>query len=83
MNYDLIARIMINFLPAEPLVVSIDRTNWKYGAVDINIFMLCAHYKGIGVPILWTLLLKKGNSNTLERITVLHNFVPFFGKGSD
>jgi hypothetical protein len=83
MNYDLIARIMINFLPAEPLVVSIDRTNWKYGAVDINIFMLCAHYKGIGVPILWMLLLKKGNSNTLERITVLHNFIPLFGKGSD
>lgn len=52
MNYDLIARIMINFLPAEPLVVSIDRTNWKCGSVGINIFMLCAHYKRMGIPIL-------------------------------
>ena len=83
MDYELIVRIIINFLPAEPLVISMDRTNWKYGQSDINIFMLCAHYKGIGVPILWMLLLKKGNSNTLERITVPHNFIPLFGKGSD
>lgn len=72
---------MINFLPSSPLVLSIDRTNWKYGAVDINIFMLCANYKGIGIPILWKMLPKKGNSNTGERTELLKSFIELFGKG--
>ena len=65
--YGLIASILINFLPTGPLVISIDRTNWKYGHKDINVFMLCANYRGIGIPILWKILPKKGNSNTRER----------------
>ena len=79
--YGLIARMLINFLPAGPLVISIDRTNWKYGRKDINIFMLCANYRGIGIPILWKMLPKKGNSNTTERTELLCWFIDLFGKG--
>ena len=79
--YGLIARMLINFLPAGPLVISIDRTNWKYGRKDINIFMLCANYRGIGIPILWKMLPKKGNSNTTERTELLGLFIDLFGKG--
>ena len=80
-DYGLIAKLLINFLPNGPLVISIDRTNWKYGGVDINIFMLCANYKGIGIPILWKLLPKKGNSNSTERTQLLCSFIDLFGKG--
>ena len=81
MDYELIVRIIINFLPVVTLVISMDRTNWKYGQSDINIFMLCAHYKGIGIPLLWALLPKKGNSNTDEHIALLSKFIAVFGKG--
>lgn len=81
MDYQLIARILINFLPSGALVLSIDRTNWKYGSVDINIFMLCANYKGIGIPILWKMLPKRGNSNTGERTELIQSFIELFGKG--
>lgn len=79
--YGLIARMLINFLPTGPLVLSIDRTNWKYGRKDINIFMLCAHYRGIGIPIIWKMLPKSGNSNTTERTELLCLFIDLFGKG--
>ena len=79
--YDLIAIMLMNFLPKGPLVVSIDRTNWQYGKKDINIFMLCANYRGIGVPILWKMLPKKGNSNIKERTELLSLFIRLFGKG--
>lgn len=81
MDYELIARLLMNFMAHEPLIISIDRTNWKYGNVDLNIFMLCANYKGIGVPILWDMLPKKGNSNTDERIKLISTFIKIFGKG--
>ena len=79
--YGLIARMLINFLPTGPLVISIDRTNWKYGRKDLNVFMLCANYRGIGIPILWKMLPKKGNSNTTERTELLCWFIDLFGKG--
>ncbi len=50
-NYTLdaaiIARLIFSLLPKkEKLILSIDRTNWKFGQVDINIFMLGIVYKG-------------------------------------
>lgn len=57
-----------------------DRTNWKWGKKNINILMLAVAYKGIAIPIYWTLLDKRGNSNTLERIALMQRFINKFGK---
>ena len=43
--------------------------------------MLTVEYKGVAVPVLWHLLAKKGNSNQLERIELLKEFISLFGKG--
>lgn len=67
-------------LPVKKYKISIDRTNWKYGKKDINIFMLCVNYKGIGIPVYWTCLEKMGNSNTSERIELLDAFILLFGQ---
>lgn len=56
-----------------------DRTNWKFGKIDINILMVGVAYKGMAVPLLWSLLDKKGNSNTDERIAIMERFVTLFG----
>ena len=53
------------------VVLSMDRTNWKFGKRNINILMLGISYKGTAIPLVWSLLDKRGNSNTSERIALI------------
>lgn len=64
----------------DKLILSVDRTNWKFGQLDINIFMLGIVYKGVAFPLLFTMLEKRGNSNTQERIDLVKRFIALFGK---
>ena len=64
LDSDLVARLIFGLLPQKDnLKLSIDRTNWKFGKTDINIFMLGVTYKGVAFPLLFTMLAKRGNSN--------------------
>jgi hypothetical protein len=67
-------------LDKEAVYISIDRTNWRWGKSDINVLMLSLVYKGIALPVCWSLLDKRGNSNTGERIAVVTKFIHQFGK---
>ena len=81
LNLDLIANIIFRLLPHEgPYVLSMDRTNWKFGSFDINALVLGVTYKGVAFPILFRLLPKRGNSNTKERIQIMDRFIRLFGK---
>jgi hypothetical protein len=62
-----ISQLILKLLPEPPYTVCLDRTNWQFGVFQINILMLSIAYKGLAFPIVWTLLGKKGNSNTKER----------------
>ena len=62
-----------------PYRLALDRTNWKVGTVDINILMLSIVYRGIGFPVVWLALPKTGNSDTIERQTVIEIFIDLFG----
>src|SRR5215510_6435369 len=62
-----------------PYTLALDRTNWKIGAVDLNILMLLIVYRGVGIPVVWTVLSKAGNSDTSERTTVIEIFLDLFG----
>lgn len=77
---DLIAKLVFKLLPIDgKYVLSIDRTNWKFGSFDINIFMLGIVYDGVAFPLLFTLLPKRGNSNSTERIELINRFIRLFG----
>ena len=77
----LIARLIFSLLPKqEGFDLSIDRTNWKFGQTNINIFMLGVVYKGVAFPLLFTMLDKRGNSNSQERIDLVNRFIRLFGK---
>lgn len=81
LDSDLIARLVFNLLPKQnKLILSIDRTNWKFGQTNINIFMLGIVYKGVAFPLLFTMLDKQGNSNSSERIELVNKFIRLFGK---
>lgn len=77
---NLFARFLSSFLPDGEWVLTMDRTNWKFGKADINILMLAVAYKGIAIPLLWELLPKRGNSNHEERSALLERFIALFGK---
>lgn len=79
MPYFLFARLMLNFVPNLRLDISIDRTNWQFGEVDFNILTLTIGYRGVGIPILYEMLDKKGNSDQAERQDLLGKFIELFG----
>jgi hypothetical protein len=78
---DQVAKFLFALLPQQTgLRISIDRTNWQFGKTDINIFMLSICYEGMALPLMWTMLEKRGNSNYLERIALIERFIKLFGK---
>ena len=81
-DFPLVASWVVQFfgLANKPLYLSMDRTNWQWGKKNINILMLSITYKGIAIPLFWSLLDKKGNSNTKERIALMERFIAQFGK---
>ena len=66
-------------LKDKKLSLALDRTNWKFGKIDINILMLTVAYKGIALPLMWSCLKKKGNSNTSERIDLIKRILLLIG----
>ena len=80
LDSDIIAKLIFNLLPEQnQLTLSIDRTNWKFGKTDINIFMLGIVYQGVAFPLLFSMLTKRGNSNSDERIDLINRYIKLFG----
>ena len=76
-----IAQLVFSLLPKrEKLTLTIDRTNWKFGKININIFMLGVVYEGVSFPLLFSMLDKRGNSNSQERIDLINRYINLFGK---
>ncbi|MFZ5617098.1 MAG: IS4 family transposase, partial [Pseudomonadota bacterium] len=73
LDAELGARIVASMLglAGRPWTLAIDRTNWKLGKTEINILMISVEWRGIGVPPIFTVLPKAGNSNTAERVDLL------------
>ncbi|WGQ12751.1 hypothetical protein [Sphingobacterium faecium] len=71
-----ISRLIFRLLPEKTdLTLVLDRTNWKFGSKNINLLRLGASYKNVAFPLMFTMLDKRGNSNTRERIELLKNIL--------
>ena len=55
-DYRQISQLIFNMFSFDKVQLTLDRTNWKWGKRNINILMLAIVYRGIAIPILWTLL---------------------------
>ncbi|KAA6307440.1 hypothetical protein EZS27_040890, partial [termite gut metagenome] len=81
LNTDLIAQLIVRLLPHKPpFRLALDRTNWKFGAGNINILTLAIVYQGVAFPILYRMMPKFGNSNTEERISLAQSLHPVVWK---
>jgi len=57
----------------------LDRTNWKWGKTPINILMLSIAYRGISIPLFWSVLDLEGNSCVGDRTSLLIKVLKKFG----
>ena len=75
------ARLLIHLLPNKPdqWLLSMDRTNWKFGQTEHNLLVLGVVYHGFCIPLFWRVLGKAGNSSTQERQEVVQCFLDTFG----
>jgi len=78
---DALARLLARLVPVGegPWRLAMDRTHWRFGKTDINFLVLGIAYRGIAVPIFWSVLDKAGNSDTAERIALMERFLAVFG----
>ena len=80
LDSDVIARLIFRLLPHEPPYrLAMDRTNWKFGELNINVLVIAVIYHGLSFPLIFKLLPKAGNSNTDERIELIERFISLFG----
>jgi hypothetical protein len=88
LDFDALARLTARLVGVStPWVLSIDRTNWKLGKIEVNILMLVLVHREIGFPLFWTVLRKQeegnargkaGSSNVSERIALMQRFQAVF-----
>lgn len=77
---DPITKLIFSLLPGHaPYRLCLDRTNWKFGKTDINILTLGVCYEGVAIPLMWTMLAKRGNSNQRERMELINRYITLFG----
>ena len=78
--YTELASLLFGLFPMQgKIYLSMDRTNWLWGQSPINILMLSLVYKGTAIPIYWSMVYTKGNSNTATRIELIDRFIRHFG----
>lgn len=62
------------------VVVAIDRTEWKFGKVWINILTVSVVYRQVAIPVIWQVTGQKGNARAFEHIAIIGRFIEEFGK---
>ena len=76
MPFDDIARLVVAKLskPKGGWVLSMDRTNWKYGRTHLNLLVVAIVLDKVAIPIVWKALpraTKCGNSKATHRIDLM------------
>ena len=80
---DLIAKLILRLLPVKGKYdLAMDRTNWKYSDTNINILTLGVIYDGMAFPVVFSMMDKRGNSNTEERKELVRRFIRIAGPDS-
>lgn len=81
-DFNAVARCIVHILDLtnKQMTLSLDRTNWKFGQLEINFLVLSVTFEGSAVPLFWALLNHRGNSNFEQRRAIINRFIRTFGK---
>lgn len=61
------------------LKILIDRTEWQFGSVWVNILSLSVAYKNVAIPLFSTVVNQKGNQAAAAAVGLLKQFIARFG----
>jgi hypothetical protein len=83
-DYDEIARwvFWLFGIKGKKVYLAMDRTNWCWGKLSINVFTLSVLCENIAIPIFWEVLPKKGNSSFEEQRALITRFIRIFKKNN-
>lgn len=78
---DVLGSFLLSVLPLrERFILTLDRTNWKFGKRDINVLMAAIAFGDCSLPLCWSLLPTAGNSNYGQRKQILDRAIGLIGK---
>lgn len=77
----MMARLVMGFFKG-PVLLVLDRTNWRFGTFDINILVLSVVHESYSFPLFWLFISHKGCSSPEDRIDLMTRFIQAFGKSS-
>lgn len=60
----------------------LDRTNWKFGKVNVNLLVIGLVYRDVFIPLVWTDLGRAGNSNAKQRLDLLDQLLSWWSLSS-
>jgi hypothetical protein len=81
LNYDKLALLLLSFVHHKKVHLSMDRTEWDFGKLQINILCISVSIGKMAVPLYFEMLdNKSGNSNFTDRIHLLESLVGIIGK---
>ena len=79
-DYAVFATLIIAIVkPSGKYILALDRTEWKYGKVWVNILTLSIVVGNASIPIFWQTLNRKGNSTLTEKRAIIDRYVKVFG----
>jgi hypothetical protein len=58
--------------------LALDRTQWRIGGHEVNFLVLAAVTRRFRVPLMWTMIRGRGNSNTHQRIALMRRYLRLF-----
>jgi hypothetical protein len=79
LDYSEFARTIATWIEVkEDWVLTLERTQWEFGTQMHNVLVLGVAYKGVAIPLLWTLLPNRSNSYAYQRKALIHRFQRIF-----
>lgn len=79
-DFQIFARLILAMVkPEGKYILALDRTEWKYGLVWVNILTLSIVVGNTSIPVFWKTLNRKGNSRLWEKKALLNRFIETFG----
>ena len=80
-DYDHLFRNRSYFLPLGKVDLCMDRTEWDFGELQVNLLVITAYCQGTGIPICFeTLDNNSGNSSPKDRKQLLEKAISILGK---
>jgi hypothetical protein len=75
-DFEAFGRLLLGLLPQQAgHLVVIDRTEWHFGRMPVNVLLIGIACKGIAFPIVWKVLGKEGSSSAEEGTALLRRFL--------